>query len=207
MTRYETVQDALHALDTARDDALTEAVEMLVEHQHAPAVPRLIQMLDDEMLDPGLRFIVVRALGRLGDEAGLSILLDELRGDDLWVRAAATGALISIGSPAVSGLVQALRDEDKAVRRAAAKALGKIGDQGQDQEVLCGLSVGLLDVDGAVRRFAAEALGRLEAASMVPELTEALNDSNASVRIAAFRALARIDTPEAQSAVRQWVKQ
>jgi HEAT repeat protein len=207
MSRYETAQEALNALNTASGDALTEAIETLAEHQHAPAVPRLVGMLDDEMLDPGTRFIVVRALGRLGDEAALTVLLDELRGDDIWVRAAATGALISIGSPAVSGLVQALSDEDKAVRRAAAKALGKIGERGQDQEVLRGLSVGLLDVDGAVRRFAAEALGRLEAASMVPELSEALNDRNTSVRIAAFRALAKIDTPEAQSAVRQWVKQ
>ena len=207
MSRYETTHQAMDALNTASGEALTDAVELLAEQQHTPAVPHLVRLLDDEMLDAGVRFIIVRALGRLGDEAALAILLDELRGDDIWVRAAATGALISIGSPAVGGLVTALRDEDKAVRRAAAKALGKIGERGEDQEVLRGLSVGLLDVDGAVRRFAAEALGRLRAASMVPELTEALNDRNTGVRIAAFRALAKIDTPEAQSAVRQWVKQ
>ena len=129
-----------------------------------------------------------------------------MRGDDIWVRAAATGALINIGPASISGLADALSDGDKAVRRAAAKALGKIGESGEDNEALRRLSAALLDVDKSVRRFAAEALGRMEADTMVPELTEVLDDRDPKVRIAAFKALAKIDTPEAQQAVRQWVR-
>lgn len=72
--------------------------------------------------------------------------------------------------------------------------------------VIRGLSAALLDIDDGVRRFSAEALGRLDAKSKVPELSDALNDKDAQVRIAAFRALANIDTPEARHAVRQWSK-
>lgn len=43
-------------------------------------------------------------------------------------RQVATGALIKIGSPAVSPLLEALRDADAGVRQAAAEALGRIGD-------------------------------------------------------------------------------
>ena len=91
------------------------------------------------------------------------------------------------------------------MRRAAAKALGKIDDSRQDEQALRSLSGALLDVDAAVRRFAAEALGRLDAEIMVSELTHALQDNNADVRIAAFRALSTLDTPEAQAALRDWV--
>lgn len=199
----DAIQKAMAELENVDDEIRAQAIEALGEHQYTAAVPSLIEIMHSA--DPGTRFITVKALGRIADARAVPVLLDALQGDDIWTRAAAAGALISIGSPAVEGLTGALRHEKKAVRRAAAKALGKIGENGKDEGALRALSAALLDVDDGVRRFAAEAIGRLGAEGMVPELKEVLADNNAEVRIAAFRALANIDTPEAQKAVRSWL--
>jgi HEAT repeat protein len=190
------------------DDRLN-ALTIVGEAGHLPAVPFLVAWLPDA--DPGTRYLIVKTLTQLPHDDAVPALLDALRWDDMWTRAAVTAALIANGSILViEGLSEALRDEKNAVRRAAAKALGKIEVKTQTDShtaVVRGLSAALLDVDYGVRRFAAEALGRLGAESKVTELTHALNDQNATVRIAAFRALASIDTPEAQKAVHQWSKQ
>lgn len=203
MSEYQMIQQALSDLHSADDQTRIQAIETLAEHQHTDAIPELTALMPQ--VDPGTRYVLARALGRIGDERAVPALLEALRGDDPWVRAAVTGALIQMGSPAVDGLVDALRDEDKAVRRAAAKAVGKIGERADDNRVVRGLSAALLDVDRGVRRFAAEALGRLGAAGKVDELREVLSDRDAEVRIAAFKALANIDTPEAQAAVHNWL--
>jgi HEAT repeat protein len=198
------IRQAMAALDGRDVEARAEAIEMLGDRRHRPAVPRLMELVEE--VDPGTRFLIVRALGMIGDPAAVTVLLKAMRGDDIWTRSAATGALIRFGTVSVDGLIVALGDKDKAVRRAAAKAIGKIGSSDHDGDAIRGLSVALLDVDAGVRRFAAEALGRLEADSMVDELSEVLRDHNPKVRIAAFKALANIDTPEAQDAVRAWAK-
>jgi len=199
------IRNALEALNHVDVDVRAKAIETLGEYGYVDAVPDILAILDDA--DPGTTFIAVKALGKLADQQATPALLDQLRGDDTWVRAAAAGALINIGTPAVDGLTEALQDSDKNVRRAAAKALGKIGESGENEQAVRGLSVALLDIDHAVRRFAAEAIGRIGAEDMVPQLSDTLNDSNAKVRIAAFKALANINTVEASQAVRQWVRE
>lgn len=196
------IQQAMDALQGDDSQARAEAISTLGELQHKPALEIMIDLV--ETVDPGTRYIIVQALGRIPDARAVPALLSAMRFDDIFTRAAATGALIQVGEPAVNGLVTALRDENKAVRRASAKAIGKIGIA--TQGAITGLSTALLDVDNAVRRFAAEALGRLGDKEMVPELVEVLDDRDPKARIAAFRALAKIDTPEAREAVRAWVK-
>lgn len=202
MTEFDIINRAMAALTGLDDDARVAAIKTLGEMQHVPAVPHLLNLL--ETSDPGTRYFIVQALGRIATVETVPVLLDELCGSDPWVRAAAAGSLIQIGAAAVPGLVDGLRHEDKAVRRASAKALGKIGET--DQKAVRGLSAALLDIDSGVRRFAAEALGRLGDTTVVPELTEVLTDENADTRIAAFKALASLGTPEAQDAMRQWVR-
>lgn len=197
-----TIQQAMEALQGKDSQARAEAITILGELQYEPALEIMIDLVDT--VDPGTRYIIVQALGRIPDARAVPALLKALRWDDIFTRAAATGALIQIGEPALDGLVTALRDQNKAVRRASAKAIGKIGIT--TDNAITGLSVALLDVDNSVRRFAAEALGRLGDKNMVPELAEVLDDRDPKARIAAFRALAKIDTPEARQAVRAWVK-
>lgn len=207
MTTNEQIERALADLESDDAERRAEAIALLGDASHQPAALRLSRMLPD--VDPGTRYLIVKALGQMAHDETVEPLLAAMRYDDMFTRAAATSALINIGTAAaVAGLLDALRDENKAVRRAAAKAIGKIGvvDDEQKRDVMRGLSAALLDVDKGVRRFAAEALGRVNATGKVDELTETLRDASAEVRIAAFRALAQIDTPEARSAVRRWVK-
>lgn len=204
----EIIQQAMTAIYGADAQARTDAIAIFSDNRYQPAAAVLSEILPD--VDPGTRYLIVKALGNIAHEDGLSALFEALRYDDIWTRSAATGAIINIGTErAVNGLLEALRDENKAVRRAAAKAIGKIGiEQGADHPqygaILQGLSAALLDVDHGVRRFSAEALGRIQASDKVQELTELLEDTVSEVRIAAFKALTSLNTPEAQAAVRRW---
>ena len=158
MTPFPSTDEAWQALlqDT---DAVQRAaaIRYLGEARYAPAVPHLTELI--RSADPGTRYLAAKALGQLGDEAeaALPALLEALRGDDIFLRAGITGALIRIGYPAVPGLTEALFDPSKAVRRAACKALGKIGSERAAQA----LTFCLGDRDAGVRRFAQEALGRI----------------------------------------------
>lgn len=208
MTQQDRLHQAMMMLELGDIQDRLDALTIVTEERHLPAVPLLVAWLPNA--DPGTRYLIVKTLSQLPHDDAVPVLLDALRWDDMWTRAAITAALIANGSVVViDGLINALRDEKNAVRRAAAKALGKIEIQTQTDThtvAMRGLSAALLDVDDGVRRFAAEALGRLGAEGKVSELSHALNDKDATVRIAAFRALANIDTPEARNAVRQWSK-
>lgn len=205
MTENETIRQALEDLQYGDAEARARAIELLGGESYTPAVTQIAEILLEA--DPGTAFIAAKALGQIADAGAVPALLETLRYNDIWLRAATTGALIRIGEPAVDGLTEALGDADKAVRRAAAKALGKIGGTGKDNSAVRGLSAALLDIDDGVRRFAAEALGRLHADDKVSELSDVLRDAKPEVRIAAFKALANIATPEAQKAVRTWARQ
>lgn len=209
ITDEERLQQAMILLEVGDFEDKLTALPIVSEARHLPAIPHLVAWLPNA--DPGTRYLIVKALVNLPHDDAVPVLLDALRWDDMWTRAAITGALIANGSALViEGLMEALRDENAAVRRASAKALGKIEVQVASEthhHVIRGLSAALLDIDNGVRRFAAEALGRLNAESKVSELSDALDDAHASVRIAAFRALTTLDTPEAQHAVHKWVKE
>lgn len=154
------IEEAYQQLIQSTDEeARAEAIRILGEVAYAPAVPHLAQLVAEA--DPGTRFLAAKALGRIGDEAesAVPVLLKALRDDDIFLRMAITGTLISIGHPAVPGLVKALFDNNKAVRRASAKALGKIGSK----RAIKPLQVALNDSDPSVRKFSKEALERLGA--------------------------------------------
>jgi len=175
------------ALESAEVEERIAAVKQIGEGQHTSALPHLAETLRED-IDAGVRYQAAITLAKFADPATTDDLLNALREDDLWVRVAVTDALIRIGQPAVTGLIEALRDENHAVRRAAAKALGKIGDG----EAIKSLRVALIDVDADVRRFAAEALGRIGDEDSISVLAEALRDEHERVRQAAAGALVKI---------------
>jgi HEAT repeat protein len=153
-----TLEQAFEILKSGEPEARAEAIKFLGEERYAPAVVLLVQLVEDA--DPGTRFLAAQALGKIGDEAESAVpsLLSALRADDMYLRMAVTGALISIGQPAVPGLVKALFDHNKAVRRASAKALGKIGSD----RAIKPLQVAVKDRDPSVRKMCQEALDRLQ---------------------------------------------
>jgi HEAT repeat protein len=184
------LEQLIAALESAEVEERIAAVKQIGDGQHTSALPHLAETLRED-IDAGVRYQAALTLAKFADPATTNDLLNALREDDLWVRVAVTDALIRIGQPSVTGLIEALRDENHAVRRAAAKALGKIG-AGVAAKSLQGA---LLDVDTDVRRFAAEALGRIGDEGSINVLAEALRDEHERVRQAAAGALVKIGEP------------
>lgn len=160
------------------------AITQLTEAQHHPAVVEIGLILRDD-IDVGVRYQAAQSLAEFASEHAMPYLLHALRGNDLWIRVAATQGLIRIGKDAVDGLTDVLANSHKAARRAAAKALGKIGAK----SATSALRRGLLDSDIDVRRFSAQALGRIGDPNTLDALSDALRDDAVVVRRAATHAL------------------
>jgi HEAT repeat protein len=132
----------------------------------------------------------LQALGR----HVVPLLVQALKDEDRWVRAAACEALGAIGDPqAIPHLAQALQDEAWEVRKAACEALGAIGDP----QAIPHLAQALQDEAWWVRKAVCEALGAIGDPQAIPHLAQALQDEHRWVRAAACEALGAIGDPQA----------
>ncbi|MEM0337950.1 MAG: HEAT repeat domain-containing protein [Candidatus Caldarchaeum sp.] len=137
----------------------------------APAVPALIEVLEDEerVLCGRCteRACACRALGLTGVADAIPILLETLRDRHAEVRAAACTALGQIGdTQSLPALCRALEDAESQVRRSACEALGLIGDTNTVPALIRVLG----DVNETVRAAACWALGRIGDANAAPAL-------------------------------------
>jgi HEAT repeat protein len=143
-----------------------------------------------------------RALGHIGDPAGIPGLLDGLRDVSQLVRGNAASALGSIGvqHPEFGGdllapLVAALGDRDSGVRALAALALGRVAAALESptlrEEAIPALLNAFRDSSLNVRTNAAWALGRI-GPDAVPAMIHALRDEEMQVRSAAASVLKQI---------------
>ena len=167
-----------------------------------PAVPQLIETLGTE--DDVMRRMAAYALAAVGEPA-VPALSEALQHTDDAVRIEATYALAQIGTPAVPAipaLMERAKDEAVEVRRYLAEAFGSIGPAAAPAvPVLCDILSS--DDDGQARFEAALALAQIGpgASDAVPVLASAFADENRYVRDNAVVALKRIDTPEAETAL------
>jgi len=92
--------------------------------QAGTALPRLIELLDDE----DVRFVALRAIEAIGPEAEPAVpaLAGQLAHSDPFVRLAATMALTAIGPAGVESLEKSLEDESWYVSCQASKRLGEL---------------------------------------------------------------------------------
>ena len=167
-----------------------------------PAVPQLIETLGVE--DPIMRRMAAYALAAVGTLA-VPALSEALEHTEDVVRVEATYALAQIGDAAKSAipaLMERTKDENVEVRRYLAEVFGSLGPAAAPAvPVLCDM---LADDDDAQARFeAALALGQIGplASEAVPVLAGVLSDENRYVRDNSVLALKRIDTPEAETAL------
>ncbi len=201
-------------------DSAAEAVPMLIEALHDnyepvrlnaayalgtignPAVPGLIETLGDE--NGATRRIAAYALAAVGEPA-VPTLSEALSHTEDAVRLEAAYALAQIGNEAhaaVPALLQRTTDACVEVRRYIAEAFGSIGTgTAAAVPALSAMLEG--DDDDEVRFEAALALAKigLPANDALRILTGALSDKNRYVRDNAVLALKRIDTPEAEEAL------
>ncbi len=168
----------------------------------ASAVPKLIETLGVE--DPIMRRMAAYALAAVGEPA-VPALSEALQHTEDVVRVEAAYALAQIGNPAVSAipaLMERTKGECVEVRRYLTEAFGGLGPIAAPAvPVLTDMVAS--DEDDQARFEAALALAQIgpAASDAVPVLANAFNDENRYVRDNAVLALKRIDTPEAESAL------
>jgi HEAT repeat protein len=129
--------------------------------------------------DPRVRRYLALALGRLGDQAAVPVLLDaakdigaEGHAADPETRVYALWALGAIGDPAaLPELLERARDEDAGIRKTAIYALGAFGTT----EARAALVAALLDATEDVRWNAALALARRGDAEAAPVLGQMMD--------------------------------
>ena len=167
-----------------------------------PAVSQLIETLSVE--DPIMRRMAAYALAAVGADA-VPALSEALQHTQETVRVEAAYALAQIGNavkPAIPALMERTKDENVEVRRYLAEAFGSLGQAAAPAvPVLCDMLAS--DDDGQARFEAALALAQIGplASDAIPVLASAFTDENRYVRDNAVLALKRIDTPEAETAL------
>ena len=150
--------------------------------------------------DPAIARAAIRSLGRAGPDAACAVpaLLRAMGRHDGALNNDISTAIAKIGAPpkeAVPELVRLMHDDRGLVRHLAAGALRKIGPV--DLQIVLGFLTRLQSPDPQQRERAVEALGLLRAPHeiAIPALIRALDDADASVRLAAALAAGRIHPP------------
>lgn len=116
-----------------------------------------------------IRTYVLQALGKVGDESAIPVILDAAKDSDSTIRRYAVPALADLGgAQAAEALVAALEDPESDIRAAAVMALGEIRVERAD-----GALIPLLDdEDLSVRVQAVIALGNLGSRQALPRLNQ-----------------------------------
>ncbi|MFQ3586733.1 MAG: MFS transporter [Fimbriimonadaceae bacterium] len=153
---------------------------------------------------PKVRRQAALALAQMRDPQAAEALVHQLEEHPDLVEEEMIEALGEMGGVAsvdiVEPLIRCLQSPRAIIRRAAARALGRIGDP----RAIPHLTLAASDpVDSDLRRGALQALRVLGAREAGPAITQALFDSDPSVRIAAAEAVAELDLREAEPYVRQ----
>ncbi|MFW6066344.1 MAG: HEAT repeat domain-containing protein, partial [Planctomycetota bacterium] len=105
------------------------AIEALGRTREPDAMDTVVFALENDPRQV-VRLVAAEAVGRIGGERALPILLEKLRDENPSVREGAAWGLGHLGDTAgVEPLIEALEDENGLVRIVAVKALGRLGDQ------------------------------------------------------------------------------
>jgi HEAT repeat protein len=196
------VRRAITARGTQR---ILDAVQR-VGSDRLPGLSKVLGWLEGEAVQRALtrllgheavRSQIVEALVRHGSGV-VSLLIEQLRAEDLETRQAAAVALGRIGDRrATSALIEALHDSALAVP--AAGALARIGDR----EAFEGLLALLRDPNPATRQAVIAALNSIGHPDMAAQIAARLGDSDPLVRESAIRIAGYFGYPECLERVLQ----
>lgn len=162
----------------------------MIERDNTEAADLLVEALNSEKLSLHQRALVIRLIGRTGDDRLVETFIDMLMIGDETLQGAAGEALGYIGDErAIPPLLVVLEDADSAVREIAINALGQIGDERAADKILPMLDSG----DPWTRRASATALGNLGDRRAVRKLMHMMrDDEDEAVRDAADAALTQL---------------
>lgn len=189
------VDRRLRQAKASASHARAEAVDRLGLLRSRRSVPFLLDLLagDDELA----RRTAAGALGRIRDGAALLGLLYALRSAGPSELRAVSQAILSLGAPAVPGLLLELNVESPG-RARAIDLLGELRATSSWPELAELLR---RSRDPLERQAAAGALGKLGHPDSVPVLIEGLSDKLREVRVRCAWALGQVGDPRACSAL------
>ncbi|KZL47977.1 PBS lyase [Nodularia spumigena CENA596] len=148
------------------------------------AIPRLIDILEDEYAEEDLRWYAVRTLGEFQHPEAIVSLVDLLKtSENEELKTMAASALGQMGSLAITALTELLAAEE--TRLLAVRSLAYI----RTQETITPLLSVVEDAQPAVRSATLEALSSFHDQRLPPVLLNALDDVAATVRRAAVQSL------------------
>ncbi len=187
------VSPLVEALKHNDDMVKVHAAHSLGQISSPLAVTTLIDTLEHG--SKSVRFEAAWALGQIKSPLSANSLARLLTDNDISVQSQAVQALKNIGIPAILPVSKMLYNSSSHTRSVAARTLGQIGME----EVVPMLAQVLRDDEYAyVRCEAALALGEIGSHDAVFYLSQSLKDGDRSVRSAVLRALAQVNSPEAQ---------
>ncbi|PZV10762.1 MAG: PBS lyase [Pseudanabaena sp.] len=188
------VSHLVDALKHNDDMVKVHAAHSLGQISSPLAVTTLIEALENG--SKSVRFEAAWALGQIKSPLSANSLAGLLTDNDISVQSQAVQALKNIGAPSIIPVSKMLYNPSSHTRSVAARTLGQIGIE---EDVVPMLAQVLRDDEYAyVRCDAALALGEIATHDAVYYLSQSLKDRDRSVRSAILRALAQVNSLEAQ---------
>jgi HEAT repeat protein/DNA-binding transcriptional ArsR family regulator len=191
------VRDLISALGDENEDVARLAEQALTEIGRA-AMPQLTGILNDGRSRLPLRSRVAKALGRLGDEQALPVLIDAILSGNAEDLEGYVEAVAGVGAKAVPTLIDALRGKDTTTGASLVSALVKIGAPAV--QPLIGAIAGSLP---EVRNAAVRALAQIGTPAIEPLTHSLLRDERFEVRRKALEILRQIGESQVVSALVQ----
>jgi cellulose synthase operon protein C len=195
-TSSEVRLEAVGALGKLRSDEATLAIASLVETSEASEgqggfYPGRTQPATG-VGAAEVRAAAVRALGRIGSEAAVKVLVGALAKDDLaGQRSPVRDALTAAGKPAATALVATLSGSPATNTAAgAALVLGALHAQEGEGPIIRAMQRGVVPL-----RYGLRALAQIGSRSALPTVLEMLDDSDPTTRKEAIRAAVALLDP------------
>jgi len=193
--RYGTakdIDDIIRDVERRRDDLLRETLSSMLAETRRPSAQKHLRKDVLKRAAPPIRVQVVRAIGLIGGEEAVFVLLPLLREQPLEVLVETLGALGVLKDVRALRMVALFtKHHDARIRDAAARALGMIGDS----DALPVLRKALDDEDTRVLESAATAIGLIgdpESIQLLIDKLKAVVDENLRLADAFANALHRI---------------
>ncbi len=197
MKSLAAVRHLLAMLRTRREDLVVEIIKSLGMIGAPGCVEPIVARVDPSS-SLAIQIAAVRALGELGDGAGVPALQELLASERTSLKVPIAEALAKIKVPeALPPLEQLLTDADVTVRQYAVEGIGAL----QSPSSVPHLERLVRDPDEGVRQACAYALGQIGVSECLPLLMILLRDSDPAVTTSAVEGLERIGTPAVETLV------
>jgi len=188
-------QDGLPLLKQALHSGQFPLVQAAVRTAQEMPGQDVTRLLANELggLSTDAQILVIQALTKRADDAGLPALYTAARSGEESVRLEAIRAFPQIGSPLVlPALLESLQDADHKIAEAAQESLAALPGKEADAAIMQMLANGA----PARRLTAVELIARRRMTSAIPALFDAAASSDAKLRIAAVQKLGELAGPD-----------